>query len=198
MSRKGAARAFGRWFARNLGALLNVAHSQIAVVCPLQLQADETASLSDWDDRRDDDDLHFDPRDRDRDGRYYDRRDYGHGRDGRCYDDRDYDQFDYRQDQRDEHRDRSWGSYGRDRDRDHRHPSVGPTEKGGSLCWKQFTTTGCEQSKTGTCRFIHFYDNGQSGMMATTDQLRELRKKIQANKDANWRMRSFMERVLIG
>ena len=63
------------------------------------------------------------------------------------------------------------------------------------LCWKQFTKTGCAESRIGKCKFVHFYDDGQSGFMASPVQREILRKRVKANKGIDWEMHLFREYV---
>jgi len=63
------------------------------------------------------------------------------------------------------------------------------------LCWKQFTKTGCAQSKVGACKFVHFYDNGQSGFMASPVQVELLKERIREHKGTAWNMHLFKEYV---
>ena len=63
------------------------------------------------------------------------------------------------------------------------------------LCWKQFTKSGCEQSKAGACKFVHFYDNGQSGFMASPVQVELLKERIRQHKGTAWNMHLFKEYV---
>ena len=55
--------------------------------------------------------------------------------------------------------------------------------------------TGCAQSKAGACKFVHFYDNGQSGFMASPVQVELLKERIRQHKGTAWNMHLFKEYV---